>query len=59
MIKIMYVGGVAYRGEYTGALADQFRRSDGKISIYEMHQQAVMEIETLYGPEQSPKMTKL
>ena len=34
-------GGVAYRGMFTGAMADQFRSSDGRTDIYRMFTQAV------------------
>ena len=30
-------GGYATRGAYTNAMADEFRKVDGKSDIYEMH----------------------
>ena len=34
-------GGVAYRGNFTGTMAQQFGQSDGKMDIYEMFTRAV------------------
>ena len=33
-------GGVAYRGVFTGAMADQFRSADGETNIYAMFTEA-------------------
>lgn len=34
-------GGIAYRGAFTGAMADEFRAADGRKDIYEMFRSAV------------------
>ena len=34
-------GGVAYRGVYTGELANQIRQANGWISVHDMHSEAV------------------
>ena len=51
-------GGVAYRGVFTGAMADQFRSSDGNTDIYTMFNKAVGEMKRNHPLEisqQNPK----
>ena len=38
-------GGYATRGAYTNAMADEFRKVDGKSDIYEMHSRAVVSMQ--------------
>ena len=49
-------GGVAYRGVFTGALADELRSADGKSDIYDIHSKACARMEKYSrGPEQVPR----
>ena len=49
-------GGVAYRGVFTGAMADEFRSADGKKDIYAMFNSAAAEVAATLGCEnQDPK----
>ena len=47
--------GSAQRGAYTDAMAEEFKRADGR-SIAEMHQNAVAEMTKKYGEEQTPEI---
>ena len=38
---MIWTGGVAYRGVYTGELANQIRQANGWISVHDMHSEAV------------------
>ena len=40
LLMATMTGGVAYRVAFSGAIADQFRRADGKIDICSMHKRA-------------------
>ena len=51
-------GGVAYRGVFTGAMAQQFGQSDGKMDIYEMFTGAVASLEKQQIPEIRATLTK-
>ena len=51
-------GGVAYRGVFTGAMAQQFGQSDGKMDIYEMFTRAVASLEKQQIPEIRATLTK-
>ena len=55
--SISPTGGVAYRGEYTGELANQIRRANGYLPVYEMHSKAVIEMGRKYGTEQTAVYT--
>ena len=46
-------GGVAYRGNFTGAVAQQFGQSDGKTEICEMFRRSVSNMPKV---EQTPEM---
>lgn len=46
-------GGLAYRGLFTGAMADQIRMSDGETDIFTMFTNAV---DTLTGTDQTPEV---
>ena len=46
------MGSVAYRGYFTGAIADQIKQSDGKTDIYTMYLHAV---ESTCKAEQTPE----
>lgn len=46
-------GGVALRGAFTGAIAEAFRKADGKIDICEMFHEAV---NSMSNDEQIPEM---
>ena len=48
-------GGVAYRGVFTGALAEEFRRADGLTDVYTMFTRAV-ETSVIKIPTQTPKL---
>lgn len=52
----LFVGEVAYRGAYTGALADQIQKADGK-DVRSMHSEAVREMERNHGSEQTAMET--
>lgn len=41
LLMATVTGGEAIRGAYTGAIAKQIRKADGKTDIHEMHTQAV------------------
>ena len=51
---ISLTGGVAYRGAYTGELANQIRQANGWISMHDMHSEAVYNMRKKYGSEQTP-----
>ena len=40
LLMATMTGGVAYRGAFSGAIADQFRRDGGKMDICSMHKSA-------------------
>ena len=46
------MGSVAYRGYFTGAIADQIKQADGKTDIYTMYLHAV---ESMRKAEQTPE----
>ena len=46
------MGSVAYRGYFTGAIADQIKQSDGKTDIYTMYLRAAG---SMRKPEQTPE----
>ena len=47
--------GSAQRGAYTDAMAEEFKRADGR-SIADMHQNAVAEMTKKYGEDQTPEI---
>ena len=47
--------GSAKRGAYTDAMAEEFKRADGR-SIADMHQNAVAEMTKKYGEDQTPEI---
>lgn len=49
----LFAGEVAYRGAYTGALADQIQKADGKTDVRSMHSEAVREMERNHGSQQT------
>ena len=49
-------GSVAYRGVFTGAMADQFRSADGRRDLYAMFTSAASEVTTAL-PNQQPQVT--
>ena len=48
-------GGYATRGAYTNAMADEFRKVDGKSDIYEMHSRAVVSMQGGLTITQTPE----
>ena len=48
-------GGYATRGAYTNAMADEFRKVDGKSDIYEMHSRAVASMQRELTITQTPE----
>ena len=48
---------MAYRGAYTGELANQIKRANGYLSVYEMHSKADIEMGRKYGTEQTAVYT--
>ena len=48
-------GGVAYRGVFTGAMADEFRSADGKKDIYAMFTSAAAKVAATPGCENQDK----
>ena len=49
-------GGYATRGAYTNAMADEFRKADGKSDIYEMHSRAVVSMQRKLKTTQTPEI---
>ena len=47
--------GAAQRGAYTDAMAEEFKRTDGR-SMADIHQSAVTEMTKQYGDDQTPEM---
>ena len=47
--------GSAKRGAYTDAMAEEFKRADGR-SIADMHHNAVAEMRKKYGDDQTPEI---
>ena len=50
---IIITEGVAYRGVYTGELAEQIRQGSGRISVHDMHSEAVAAMYRKHGPTQT------
>ena len=48
-------GGYATRGAYTNAMADEFRKADGRSDIYEMHSRAVVRMQREPKINQTPE----
>ena len=48
-------GGYATRGAYTNAMADEYRKVDGKSDIYEMHSRAVASMQRELTITQTPE----
>ena len=44
---LVFAGGSALRGAYTGALAKQLRKANGKIDIRQMHTNAAKEVQKI------------
>lgn len=58
LLMATVTGGYAYRGAYTGAMADQFCLADGKKDIHEMHNSAVQQMQKaqqIYEQDQVPE----
>ena len=53
LYNIIITGGVAYRGVYTGELAEQIRQANGRISVHDMHSEAVAAMYRKHGPSQT------
>ena len=49
-------GGYATRGAYTNAMADEFRKADGKSDIYDMHSRAVVSMQRKLKTTQTPEI---
>lgn len=44
LLMASVVGGSAYRGEFTGALAKQIAKADGKVTILEMVENSIIDM---------------
>lgn len=49
-------GELAYRGRYTGLLANQLKKSNGRLSILDMVVEANMQMQSTHGTQQTPKI---
>ena len=49
-------GGFARRSAYTNALAEQFRQSNGRYDIYDMHSNALSKMKEHHGEDQTPEI---
>ena len=56
-MNFLITGGTAVRGVYTGALAKQLKKADGKTEIGQMHTNASNLVERMGYQQQIPEMT--
>ena len=52
----IFLGGLAVRGAYTGALAKQLKKADGKTEIRQMHTNASNLVERMGYQQQIPEI---
>ena len=55
LLSATVTGGTAFRGVYTGAIAQELRKADGRTDIHPMHISSVAELPAADRAEQTPE----